>query len=328
MVESTPKGSVVVTGGAGAIGSVLVGALLERSSDVQVIDNLSSGRREHLPASAKGKKVALTVADLKEPASYENLFRDASIVWHLATNPDIRKGMTDPHVDLAEGTLATFNVLESARRHDVPRVAFSSSSVVYGRPTIFPTPEEYGPLEPQSLYGAAKLAAEGLLTAYAHSYGLTVYIFRFANVIGPNMSHGILPDFFEKLRRDPSRLEILGDGRQSKSYLRTEDCVAGMLLATDRAHDRVNVFNLGTTDQITAREIGEKVVAAHGGRARIEYTGGERGWVGDVPVQLLSIRRIQALGWQPRWNSAESVDRTIEEMVEARRVHARGEPGA
>jgi len=309
----------VVTGGAGAIGSVLVRSLLDRVEEVRVIDNLSSGRREHLTPTASGKSAVLTVADLKEPASYAERFRGASAVWHLATNPDIRKGTTDTRLDLDEGTLATYQVLETARRFDVPKVAFSSSSVVYGLATVFPTPEEYGPLQPQSLYGAAKLAAEGLLSAYAHSYGLTVHIFRFANIVGPNMTHGILPDFFEKLRRDPTRLEILGDGRQSKSYLRTEDCVDGMLLAVDRAKERVNLFNLGTNDQISAREIGEKVVAAHGGRARIEFTGGTRGWAGDVPVQLLSIRRIEALGWKPRWNSAQSIDRSIAELLAVRR---------
>jgi UDP-glucose 4-epimerase len=328
MSDRPLEGPVVVTGGAGAIGSVLVRSLLDRAGDVRVIDNLSSGRREHLVPSPGGKKALLTVADLKNPASYADLFRGAAAVWHLATNPDIRRGMTDPRLDLEEGTLATFHVLEAARRHDVPRIAFSSSSVVYGLATVFPTPEDYGPLQPQSLYGAAKLAAEGLMTAYAHSYGLTADIFRFANIIGPNMTHGILPDFFEKLRRDPTRLEILGDGRQAKSYLRTEDCVAGMLLANERAHDRVNLFNLGAVDQISAREIGEKVVAAHGNRARIEYTGGERGWAGDVPVQLLSIRRMQALGWQPGWNSAQAVDRAIAEMVEVRRVRTGGDPGA
>ena len=309
----------MVTGGAGAIGSVLVRSLLDRVEEVRVIDNLSSGRREHLTPTASGKSAVLTVADLKEPASYAERFRGASAVWHLATNPDIRKGTTDTRLDLDEGTLATYQVLETARRFDVPKVAFSSSSVVYGLATVFPTPEEYGPLQPQSLYGAAKLAAEGLLSAYAHSYGLTVHIFRFANIVGPNMTHGILPDFFEKLRRDPTRLEILGDGRQSKSYLRTEDCVDGMQLAVDRSKERVNLFNLGTNDQISAREIGEKVVAAHGGRARIEFTGGTRGWAGDVPVQLLSIRRIEALGWKPRWNSAQSIDRSIAELLAVRR---------
>ena len=326
MGDPVRAGPAVVTGGAGAIGSVLVRALLEMGSGVRVIDDLSSGRAEYLPPSTGGPAPALTVADLRLPGAWGEQFRGASAVWHLAANPDIRRGTSDPRLDLEEGTLASFHVLEAARRHDVPCFVFSSSSVVYGRPTVFPTPEEYGPLRPESLYGAAKLAAEGLLSAYAHSYGISAYIFRFANVVGPNITHGILPDFFEKLRRDPSRLEVLGDGRQAKSYLRTEDCVAGMLLAVEKAHERVNIFNLGSADQITAREIAERVVAAHGGRARIEFTGGDRGWVGDVPLQLLSIRRIEALCWHPRWNSAQSVDRTIEEMVSARKVPPRRNP--
>jgi UDP-glucose 4-epimerase len=319
MPDRGAEGPVVVTGGAGAIGSVLVRSLLDRSNEVRVIDNLSSGRREHLAPSRSGKSSVLTVADLKDPSTYQEQFRGASTVWHLATNPDIRRGLSDSRLDLDEGTVVTYHVLEAARRHDVSRVVFSSSSVVYGLASLFPTPEEYGPLEPQSLYGAAKLAAEGLLSAYAYSYGLTVYIFRFANIIGPNMTHGILPDFFEKLRRDPTRLEVLGDGQQRKSYLRTEDCVDGMFCATDRARDRVNIYNLGNVDQISAREIAEKVVAAFGGRARLEFTGGERGWVGDVPLQLLSIRKVQALGWNPRWTSAQAVDRSIQDLLDARR---------
>jgi UDP-glucose 4-epimerase len=309
-----PTGPVVVTGGAGAVGSTLVPALLSRGHEVRILDNLSSGRRDRVPSSGR---VSLTVADLRKPADYEDLLTGVTEVWHLAANADIRLGTRDPTVDLENGTLATFHLLEAARRHDVPRVLYSSSSVVYGRATVLPTPEEYGPLEPESLYGAAKLACEGLLSAYAHSYGMRVHLFRFANIIGPGITHGILPDFFEKLRQDPSRLEVLGDGRQAKSYLRSEDCVAGMLVAADGATEAVNIFNLGAADRITAREIAEKVVAAHGGHARIEYTGGERGWVGDVPQHLLSIERIGRLGWRPHFTSAGAIDRTISEMLAA-----------
>ena len=312
-------GPVVVTGGAGAIGSVLVRTLLERKARVRVIDNLSSGRREHLPSPEPGR-LTLTVADVNDPSSYASEFRGAREVWHLAASGDIRRGNTDSRIDLEQGTLATFHVLEAARQNDVPRVLFSSSSVVYGWAKVFPTPEEYGPLEPESLYAAAKLAAEGLCAAYAHLYGLRAYVFRFANVIGPAMTRGIIYDFFEKLKRDPTRLEVLGDGRQSKSYLRTEDCVEGMLLARERATELVNFYNLGACDRISAREIAEKVVAAHGGRARIECTGGARGWSGDVPEQLLAIDRIGKLGWKPRWTSAEAVDRTIEEFATARGI--------
>ncbi len=304
----------MVTGGAGAIGSVLVGALLQRGHDVRVVDNLSGGRVDRLPPS---DRVRFVGADLREPAAFESEFRNAVAVWHLAANPDIRLGTEQPRIDLENGTLATFHVLEAARRADVRSVVFSSSSVVYGTARVFPTPEEYGPLLPESMYGAGKLAAEGLVSGYAHSYGLTAHIYRFANIIGPGMSHGILPDFFEKLRRDPSRLEVLGDGSQAKSYLRSEDCVRGMIDGFDRARETVNVFNLGSTDRISVRTIAEKVVAAHGGRARIEFTGGPRGWVGDIPQQLLSIERIRRLGWSPSTDSAGAIDRTIGEMRRA-----------
>lgn len=317
MAEAERTGPVVVTGGAGAIGSVLVRALLARGREVRVIDNLSGGARTHLPVDA-GAGLSLTVADLKDPSRYGDVFDGASEVWHLAANTDIQRGSNRPRLDLEEGTIATSCVLEEARRHDVTRARFSSSSVVYGSAKVFPTPESYGPLEPESLYAAAKLAAEALFSAYAFSYGFRVHIYRFANIIGPRMNHGILYDFFHKLRTDPARLEVLGDGRQAKSYLRTEDCVEGMLLAADRASAPMNIFNLGTTDRITVREIAEKVVAVHGGTAKIHYTGGERGWVGDVPQQLLAIDRLRALGWSPRLDSAGAIDQTIAELVAVR----------
>ena len=317
MPESEPSGPVVVTGGAGAIGSVLVREFLARGREVRVIDNLSGGRRDHLPAT--NGLLSLTVADLKAPGQYSSVLEGASELWHLAANSDIRRGTANPRLDLDEGTFATFQLLEEARRQEVRRAYFSSSSTVYGLASVRPTPESYGPLEPESLYGAAKLASEGLFSAYAHTYGFRVHIFRFANIIGPRMTHGVLPDFFAKLRADPNRLEVLGDGRQSKGYLRTEDCVAGMLLAVERAHAPVNVFNLGTRDLISVAEIARKVVAAHGGRARIEFTGGERGWAGDVPQAFLAIERMQALGWVPQHTSAEAIDRTIAEMVAAER---------
>ncbi len=311
---ASPTGPVVVTGGAGAIGTVLVEALLRRGDEVRIVDNLSSGRRAHLDQLDLPGRWKLVVGDLRQDGPWIDEFRGAGEVWHLAANPDIRRGTEDPRLDVEHGTLATFRVLEAARRHDVPRVHFSSSSTVYGLPTVFPTPESYGPLLPQSLYGASKLASEGLVSAYASCYGLTAYIFRFANIIGPFMTHGILFDFFEKLAKDPARLEVLGDGRQSKSYLRTEDCVAAMLFVSERAHDPVNLFNLGSGDRISVREIAEKVVRAHGGTARIEYTGGTRGWPGDIPQQDLAVEAIARLGWKARWSSAQAVDRTIEEM--------------
>lgn len=314
MRSERTDGPVVVTGGAGAIGSVLVRSLLSSGATVRVLDNLSSGHREELPEKEAHERLTFHLVDLARGAVPADLFRGASAVWHLAANADIRKGTADPTIDLDNGTLATFRVLEAARRADVPHVLFSSSSVVYGTARVQPTPESYGPLAPESLYGAAKLAAEAMVSAYAHSYGVRGHIFRFANIIDGRMTHGILYDLFVKLRREPSRLEVLGDGRQAKSYLRTEDCVAGMRLAAERAREPVNFFNLGAGDQITVREIAEKVVRAHGGTARIDYTGGSKGWVGDVPIQLLSIEKLRSLGWEPSHSSAGAIDRTIAEL--------------
>jgi UDP-glucose 4-epimerase len=308
----------VVTGGAGAIGSVLARALLGSGCAVRVVDNLSGGRRESLPSGPAASRLALTVADLREPTAWAETFRGAGEVWHLAANPDIRLGTQDPRIDLDNGPVATFNVLESARRFDVPRVLYSSSSTVYGLPTVFPTPESYGPLFPESQYGASKLASEGLCSAFAHSYGLKVYIFRFANVIGPGMNHGVLVDFVDKLKADPTRLEVLGDGQQAKSYVWVDDCVAAMLLAGERANAPVNLFNIGTEGQTSVREIAERVTRAMGGRARIEYTGGARGWVGDVPVQLLAIDRIRGIGWRPKLTSSEAIDRAIGAVISER----------
>lgn len=318
MTERAPDGPRVVTGGAGAIGSVLVERLLRDGRSVEVLDNFSTGLRSRLPTGPAAARLRVTTCQLGAEEPPEAPFRGAAEVWHLAANADVRRGPEDPRVDLTNGTVATFQVLERARRSDVPRVVFSSSSVVYGLPTVFPTPESYGPLRPESLYGAAKLAAEGLLSAYAHTYGLHAFIFRFANIVDGRANHGVLYDFFEKLRADPTQLEVLGDGRQAKSYLRTEECVDGMLVGVARAAEKVNIFNLGSLERTSVREIAEKVVAAHGGTARILYRGGDRGWVGDVPQQLLAIDRIRELGWAPKLTSAEAIDRTIREMAEAR----------
>jgi UDP-glucose 4-epimerase len=313
MPDRRAGGPAVVTGGAGAIGSFLVGQLLAEGRAVRVLDNFSSGQRALLPTGSKSLDV--TTCDLGAGEPPAAAFQGAEELWHLAANPDIRLGTAEPRTDLKNGTLATFHALEQARKCDVRRVLFSSSSVVYGLASVEPTPESYGPLEPQSLYGAAKLAAEGLVSAFAHSYGMTAYIFRFSNIIDGRITHGILYDFFEKLRADPSRLEVLGDGRQAKSYLRTEDCVRGMLTAAAQASAPVHIYNLGAADQITVREIAEKVVAAHGGTAKIVYGTGPRGWVGDIPRQLLAIEKIGRLGWRPATPSAGAIDRTIAELV-------------
>ena len=326
MGERTADGPTVVTGGAGAIGSILVARLLHAGRTVEVIDNFSTGQRSVLPTGAGAERLHVTACSLASQEIPATAFRGAREVWHLAANADVRRGPEHPRVDLTNGTVATFEVLEAARRADVPKFIFSSSSVVYGYASVFPTPESYGPLEPESLYGAAKLAAEGLVSAYAHTYGLKTYIFRFANIVDGRANHGVLFDFFEKLRADPTTLEVLGDGRQAKSYLRTEECIDGMMVGAERASASVNIYNLGSLDRISVKEMAEKVVAVHGGTARIRYTGGDRGWVGDVPQQLLAVDKIRQLGWAPKLSSAAAVDLTIREYAEARHLPARPPP--
>jgi UDP-glucose 4-epimerase len=310
-MSSTAGPPVVVTGGAGAIGTILVRKLAEAGHPVRVIDNLSSGRREPLKELEATGQVQFHHHDLRDPSGLTDIVRGASSIWHLAANPDIQKGTEDPRLDLEHGTLATANILAAARKAHVPRILFASSSVIYGLPTVFPTPESYGPLLPQSQYGASKLASEAMISAFCFSYKMQGWIFRFANIVGPGMTHGVIYDFLQKLQRDPTRLEVLGDGHQAKSYLWVDDCVDGMRLAEERAHDSVNVFNLGTEQRVPVREIAERVVRAFGGTAHIVYTGGRQGWVGDVPQQLLAIDRIQALGWKPRFDSSTVVDKAI-----------------
>lgn len=317
MTGATGRGPAVVTGGAGAIGAVLVRTLLARGLEVRVIDNLSSGSLQNLGSATLEPGFRFVRLDVTRPEEIAGAFRGAEDVWHLAANPDIRRGTANPRVDFDQGILSTFNVLDAARSAGVKRVLFSSSSVVYGSPNRFPTPEDYGPLRPESNYGAAKLASEALVSAFAHSYGLRAWIFRFANVVGPGMTHGVLYDLLLKLKRNPHDLEVLGDGRQAKSYLRTEECVGGMLVALERATETVNVLNLGAADRISVRDIARLVVSAVGTPTEIHFTGGERGWTGDIPQQLLAIDRIRALGWSPTLTSAEAVSKTIPELRKA-----------
>jgi UDP-glucose 4-epimerase len=311
MTSSTTLRPVVVTGGAGAIGAVLTRALAGAGHLVRVIDNLSTGRRERLSDLEAAGQVEFHEFDLRKTVGLSKIFRGAHSVWHLAANPNIQKGTDDPRLDLENGTVATAHILEAARKTGVRRILFPSSSVVYGFPSVFPTPESYGPLFPQSQYAASKLASEGLISAYCYSYGMQGWIFRFANIVGPGMTHGVVYDFLGKLQRDPARLEVLGDGNQAKSYLWVDDCIDGMRLAEERAREPVNLFNLGTEQQVPVRDIAERVVQALGGTARIEYTGGAQGWVGDIPRQLLSVEKIRALGWKPRYDSSAVVDRAI-----------------
>ncbi|MCD6461535.1 MAG: SDR family NAD(P)-dependent oxidoreductase [Thermoplasmata archaeon] len=308
---------VLVTGGAGFIGSNLVERFLAEGEEVVVLDNLSTGRLEFLEPFTDAEGFEFVRGDLLRPEDVARAVSGVDMVYHLAANADVRGGSTNTRLDLEQGVVATHNLLEAMREEGVGRLAFSSSSVVYGEASVMPTPEDYGPLVPISLYGASKLAAEGFITAYAHTFDIQAWIFRFANIIGKHGTHGVIYDFINKLRENPKVLEILGDGRQSKSYLLVEDCVDAMLFAVDRSRERVNIFNLGNRGSTTVAEIGDIVKEAMGlPGARSVYTGTERGWAGDVRQMELSIERITGLGWRPSCDSTGAVRRAARTLVE------------
>jgi UDP-glucose 4-epimerase len=308
----------VVTGGAGFIGSHLVDALVARGDRVTVIDNLSAGTRENLAGHLERGTVTLVTADLLGEGWQDHL-AGAGIVFHLAADPDVRQSAVTPGRQVQQNIVATERVLDAVRHHGVPEIAFTSTSTVYGEATVIPTPEEYTPLEPISVYGATKLACEALISAYSHSYGIRSWSFRFANIIGARSGHGVIPDFVRKLRENPRELEILGDGSQTKSYLEVSECVRAMLFAVDHARDPVNVYNIGSEDWIDVTSIADIVVAALAlRRVKYRYTGGNRGWVGDVPRMLLSIERLKSLGWKPGMGSRVSVMTAARAMAEER----------
>jgi len=296
-----------VTGGAGFIGSFVVDRFAARNG-VTVYDNLSTGREEFIAQHLGKPFFRFVKADLLDVARLYKEMRGHNSVWHIAANPDIRKGTESTMVDLEQNTIATYNALECARRNDVKTFVFSSTSTIYGRAKVLPTPEDYGPCLPISLYGASKLACEGLVSAYAELYGIKAWIYRFANIVGHRSTHGILYDLVQKLNKNRKVLEVLGDGRQMKSYMLVDECVDGMVYGFKHAKDRVNYFNLGAEDQITVKRIVEILLEeAHLKNVRVKYTGGESGWKGDVPRFLLSTKKMSKLGWKPKHTSQEAI---------------------
>ena len=296
-----------VTGGAGFIGSHVVDRLAKRSG-VTVYDNLSTGKEEFISEHLGNKYFRFVKADLLDVGTLSREMRGHQSVWHIAANPDIRKGTDSTMVDLEQNTIATYNTLECARRTDIDTFVFSSTSTIYGRAKVFPTPEDYGPCLPISLYGASKLACEGLVSAYSELYGIKSWIFRFANIVGHRSTHGILFDLVEKLNKSRKALEVLGDGRQKKSYLLAEECVDGMMYGFKHGKDRLNYFNLGASDQITVKRIVEILLEeTRLENVKVRYTGGESGWKGDVPRFLLDNRKMAKLGWKPKHTSEEAV---------------------
>ena len=307
---------ILVTGGAGFIGSHIVDRLMGSEHDVVVFDNLSSGRMEFIEHHLDKPNFSLIKGDLLNTDEIYAACKGADLVYHAAANPDVRLGAVDTKVHFDQNITATYNLLEAMRKNSVPNIAFTSTSTVYGEATIIPTSEGYGPLIPISLYGASKLACEALITSYSHTFDMHSWIFRFANIVGDRGTHGIIVDFIEKLKSDSKHLEILGDGRQSKSYLHVDDCVDGILFAVDHIADTVNIFNVGSEDTIDATGIAGVVVEEMGLEdVEFSYTGGKRGWKGDVPRMLLAVDKIEELGWSPSYISADSVRDTARVLI-------------
>jgi len=313
---------ILVTGGAGFIGSHLVDRLMEDGHEVRVLDDLSAGNLENLKGWIDHERFEFMQGDLRRRDVCEKAVKEVDVVFHLAANPEVRIGAQSPELLYETNVLITYNLLEAIRKEDIKALAFTSSSTVYGEAKEIPTPEDYGPLEPISVYGGAKLAAEALIAGYAHTFDIKAVVFRLANIIGKKSNHGVIYDFINKLKANPDRLEILGDGTQRKSYLHVSDTVEAMLylfkefLKEDKIYD---AYNIGSEDWITVTEIAEIVSREMGLNPEFYFTGGVdggRGWKGDVKIMLLSIEKAKAKGWKPKMNSREAVERTVKELLE------------
>lgn len=297
----------VVTGGAGFIGSHVVDALVAQGDRVVVIDSLVAGREETISAHLRSGKAQLVKKDLLGDG-WQDALIGADRVYHLAADPDVRQSAMTPDPTFQNNIVATYRVLEAMRMHSVPELVFTSTSTVYGNASVIPTPETYAPFEPVSVYGASKLACEALISAYSHSFEMRSWQFRFANIIGSRSGHGVITDFIRKLKENPKELEILGNGKQTKSYLEVGECIRAMEFAIAHSRDPVNTFNIGSEDWIDVVAIADIVTEAMGlNGVHYRFTGGELGWVGDVPKMQLSIEKLKALGWKPQRGSRESV---------------------
>ena len=306
----------LVTGGAGFIGSHLVDELVNSGFKVTVIDNLSSGNIEFINHHLSSDNIQFIEGDLTSLDDVMQATKNIDCVFHLAANPDIRLGTEITDTDLKQGTIATYNVLESMRLNGVKKIVFASSSVVYGEDAPLPTPENYGPCLPISLYGASKLACEGLITSWVGTFGLQAWIFRFANIIGERGTHGVIFDFIHKLKLDNSKLEVLGNGLQEKSYMEVKDCVKAIVRLFNSQSSSVNLFNLGSHDTCSVRRIAEIVIEETGMHdATIQYTGGERGWAGDIPKAMLSIDKMLSTGYDVNYNSEGAVRHTAKCLI-------------
>lgn len=301
-----------VTGCAGFIGSNLVDRLLAEGYEVIGYDNFSTGQERFLDPAQGNGRFRLVRGDLLDERLLTEAMGGSEVVFHLAANADVRYGTQHPRLDLEQNTIATFNVLEAMRHNGIERLAFPSTGSIYGDATTFPTPED-APFPVQtSFYGASKLAAEALIDAYCEGFGFKACIFRFVSILGERYIHGHVFDFYKQLKQHPERLYVLGDGKQRKSYLYIQDCIDAMMLAMERAPQKVNVFNLGTDDYCQVDDSIGWISSALGVKPVLEYSGGDRGWIGDSPFIFLDTRKIRSLGWEPRLSIREGIVRTVE----------------
>jgi len=304
-----------ITGGAGSIGSHLVDRLV-KIGRVTVYDNLSSGRPEFISHHLDRGDFNLIEADLLDFSTLKKAIAGHDVIFHLAANPEVRAGTKATDLDLKAGIIASYNVLEAMRRNQIKQLVFTSSSTVYGDAGVKPVSENYGPLKPISLYGASKLGSEGLISAFCHLFNMQGWIFRLANIVGSRLTHGVIFDFTNKLKQNPGRLEILGDGSQQKPYLHVDDCVDGMLFGVEHSKERLNLFNLSPASSTSVVTIAKMVVQAMGLKdVEFHYAGGSRGWVGDVPQVRLDMTGMSRLGWQPRYTSDQAVARAVGELI-------------
>ena len=308
---------ILLTGCAGFIGSNLLDyLLLDKKNFVIGVDNFSTGKLRHIKKYTSNSKFIFYEVDLKNKTHLDSIdFSNIDVVIHLAANADVRSGLEYPSKDLEENTLVTFNVLEIARNNKIKKFLFSSTGSIYGEPSVIPTPED-APFPVQtSLYGASKLACEGLIQAYAEGYGIQAYIFRFVSIMGPRYSHGHVYDFYKQLINDPKNLYLLGDGMQRKSYLHVNDCISAIFTVLKKENSKVNIYNLGVDDTCIIKESAGWIVDYLNINPKFSYKGGSRGWVGDSPYIHLSINKLKSLGWTNKFTIEESVRDTIDYLV-------------
>jgi UDP-glucose 4-epimerase len=301
-----------VSGGAGFIGSSLVDRLLDVGHEVTVYDNLSTGLLQFLEYARGFDCFRLVKEDLLDEDSLSEAIAGHEFVFHLAANADVRFGTEHPRRDLEQNTIVTNNVLEAMRKNGISKIAFASTGSVYGDTTVIPTPEN-APFPIQtSLYAASKLAGEGLIAAYCGGFGLQSWIFRFVSILGERYTHGHVFDFYRKLKQNPSRLEVLGNGKQRKSYLYIQDCIDAMLFALEKSNESVNVLNLGVDGYCEVNDSIGWICEELGVTPKLEYSGGDSGWIGDNPFIFLDTSKIRDLGWKPKLSIQDGVLKTIQ----------------